>query len=161
MFPYDNFNYFDIYFLPALNCQVVSPCDLAQGGYGTGSLLVDVVAGWRYMYAATTPLAVVMGIGMWWLPGSPRWILLRAIQGRGNMQELKESAICCLIRLRGQAIGEAAPAQVDEILAELSSVGEEKEVTLGEMFQGKCLKALVIGAGLVLFQQVFKICHET
>ncbi|KAF3432668.1 hypothetical protein FNV43_RR23770 [Rhamnella rubrinervis] len=124
------------------------------GGYGTGSLLVDSVGGWRYIYAASTPLAVIMGIGMWWLPESPRWILLCAIQGRGNMRELKESAIRCLRRLRGRAIGDTAPAQVDEILSELSSVGEEKEATLGEMFRGKCLKALVIGAGLVLFQQI-------
>lgn len=131
-----------------------------QGGYGTGSLLVDVVSGWRYIYVASTPLAVIMGIGMWWLPESPRWVLLRAIQGKGNMQEFKENAISCLCWLRGRAIGDTAPAQVDEILAELSSVGEEKEATLGEMFRGKCLKALVIGAGLVLFQQVFKICHD-
>ncbi|XP_034205622.1 D-xylose-proton symporter-like 2 isoform X2 [Prunus dulcis] len=124
------------------------------GGYGIGSLLVDTVAGWRYMYAAAIPLAVIMGIGMWWLPASPRWILLRAIQGRGNMHELKETAISCLCRLRGTAIGDSAPAQVDEMLAELSYMGEEKEASLGEMFHGKCAKALVIGAGLVLFQQI-------
>lgn len=126
-----------------------------QGGYGIGSLLVDIVAGWRYMYVASTPLALIMGIGMWWLPASPRWILLCAIQGKGNMEEFKESAVRCLCRLRGTAIGDTALAQVDEILAELSSVGEEKDVTIGEMFRGKCLKALVIGGGLVLFQQVF------
>ncbi|XP_022744010.1 D-xylose-proton symporter-like 2 isoform X2 [Durio zibethinus] len=123
-------------------------------GYGIGSLLVETVAGWRYMYGASTPLAVIMGIGMWWLPASPRWLLLRAIQGKGNMQELKETAIRCLCRLRGQSIGESASEQVDEILTELSYVGEEKEVTLGEMFRGKCLKAMIIGVGLVLFQQI-------
>lgn len=73
------------------------------------------------------------------------------------MHELKETAISCLCRLRGTAIGDSAPAQVDEMLAELSYVGEEKEASLGEMFHGKCLKALVIGAGLVLFQQVVSI----
>ncbi|KAM1818118.1 hypothetical protein ACFX11_002321 [Malus domestica] len=123
-------------------------------GYGIGSLLVDIVAGWRYMYGVSAPLAIIMGIGMWWLPASPRWILLCAIQGRGNMHELKETAISCLCRLRGRAIGDSAPEQVDEILAELAYVGEEKEATLGEMFHGKCLKALVIGGGLVLFQQI-------
>ncbi|KAJ9179765.1 hypothetical protein P3X46_008095 [Hevea brasiliensis] len=123
-------------------------------GYGIGSLLVDTVAGWRYMYGASTPLAVIMGIGMWWLPPSPRWILLSAIQGKGNLQELKETAVCCLCRLRGEAIGDSAPAQVEEILSELTFVGEEKEASLGEMFRGKCLKALTIGAGLVLFQQI-------
>ncbi|PPS01338.1 hypothetical protein GOBAR_AA19312 [Gossypium barbadense] len=123
-------------------------------GYGIGSLLVETVSGWRYMYGASTPLAVIMGIGMCWLPASPRWLLLRAIQGKGNMQELRETAVCCLCRLRGQSIGDSASQQVDEILTELSYVGEEKEVTLGEIFHGKCLKAMIIGAGLVLFQQI-------
>ncbi|KAF3971358.1 hypothetical protein CMV_005033 [Castanea mollissima] len=124
------------------------------GGYGIGSLLVDTVAGWRYMYGASTPLAVIMGIGMWWLPASPRWLLLRAIQGKGNMQELRETAVGCLYRLRGPAFGDSAPEQVDEILTELAYVGDEKEATFSEMFKGKCLKALTIGAGLVLFQQI-------
>ncbi|KAJ7982685.1 D-xylose-proton symporter-like 2 [Quillaja saponaria] len=124
------------------------------GGYGIGSLLVETVAGWRYMFGASTPLAVVTGIGMWWLPASPRWLLLRAIQGKGNMQELKETAILCLKRLRGPSFENTACDQVDEILSELAYVGEEKEVTLGEMFHGKCLKALTIGGGLVLFQQI-------
>ncbi|KAE8670991.1 D-xylose-proton symporter-like 2 [Hibiscus syriacus] len=123
-------------------------------GYGIGSLLVETVSGWRYMYGVSTPLSVIMGIGMWWLPASPRWLLLRAIQGNGNMQELRETAICCLCQLRGQSIGDSASQQVDEILTELSYVGEEKEVTLGEIFHGKCLKAMFIGAGLVLFQQI-------
>ena len=125
-----------------------------QAGYGIGSLLVDTVAGWRYMYGVSSPLSIIMGIGMWWLPASPRWLLLCAIQGKGDIQNLKETAIRCLCQLRGRAIGDSAPRQVDEILAELAYVGEEKEVTFGEMFRGKCLKALIIGAGLVLFQQV-------
>lgn len=131
-----------------------------QAGYGIGSLLVETVAGWRYMYGASTPLAVIMAIGMWWLPASPRWLLLCAIQGKGDMQELRETAICCLCRLRGQSIGDSASEQVDEILTELSYVGEEKEATLGEVFHGKCLKALIIGAGLVLFQQVLSLTKE-
>ncbi|XP_059667391.1 D-xylose-proton symporter-like 2 [Cornus florida] len=123
-------------------------------GYTVGSLLVDTVAGWRYMYGASSPIAVIMGIGMWWLPESPRWLLLCAIQGKGNMQDLRETAIVCLCRLRGEAIGDSAPEQVDEMLTEISYIGEEEEATLGEMFRGKCLKALIIGAGLVLFQQI-------
>lgn len=123
-------------------------------GYSIGSLLVEVVAGWRYIYAANTPIALVMGVGMWWLPSSPRWLLLCAIQGKGNMQELKESAISCLYRLRGAVIGDKASEEVDEILDELSFLGESETATIGEIFQGKCLKALIIGAGLVLFQQI-------
>lgn len=106
------------------------------------------------MYAASTPFAVIMGVGMCWLPYSPRWLLLRAIQGKGNSQHLREAAILCLHRLRGPAIRDSAPLLVDEIMDELYSVGEEKEVTMREVFQGKCFKAVVIGAGLLLFQQV-------
>lgn len=106
------------------------------------------------MYGVSAPLAVIMGIGMWWLPSSPRWILLCAIQGKGELQGLREKAICCLCQLRGAAIGDSAPRQVDDILSELSQLSEEKEATIGEMLQGKCLKALTIGAGLILFQQV-------
>ncbi|KAL6132351.1 hypothetical protein ACLB2K_070722 [Fragaria x ananassa] len=123
-------------------------------GYAVGSALVDIFGGWRYMYGASIPMAVIMGIGMWCLPESPRWILLCAIQGKGNMHDLKESAIHCLCRLRGNAIGDSAPALVEEMLDELYSAGEDKKATLGEMFHGKCKKALVIGAGLVLFQQI-------
>ncbi|CAI9767780.1 unnamed protein product [Fraxinus pennsylvanica] len=122
--------------------------------YIVGSLLVETVAGWRYMYGVSIPLSLIMGIGMWWLPESPRWILLRAIQGKGNEQGLRENAITCLCRLRGQSISDSAPKQVDEILSELSHLREEQEATIAEMFQGKCLKALIIGAGIVLFQQI-------
>lgn len=130
-----------------------------QLGYSIGSVLVDAFAGWRYMYGISAPIAVIMGIGMWWLPASPRWILLRAVQGKGNMQELRDSAVKCLCRLRGEAMSKSAPQQVDEILAELSYLSEENEATFGELFQGKCLKALTIGAGLVLFQQVSLLEH--
>ncbi|KAL8216568.1 hypothetical protein R6Q57_023405 [Mikania cordata] len=124
-------------------------------GYVVGSLLVDIISGWRYMYATVIPFAVVMGTGMWWLPASPRWILLRAIQGKGDMQELKGYAIYCLRRLRGETTdNNSATQEVEDILSELSYISEEGEATLGEMFQGKCLKALIIGAGLVLFQQI-------
>lgn len=120
----------------------------------TGSLYVDVVAGWRYMYASSAPVSLIMGIGMWWLPPSPRWLLLCTIQGKGNLPEAKETAIRCLCRLRGQAVESSVSDQIDVMLDELVSSVEEKEASFFEVFQGKCLKALIIGAGLVFFQQV-------
>lgn len=125
-----------------------------KGGYGIGSLWVTVISGWRYMYATIIPVPVIMGIGMCWLPASPRWLLLRSLQGKGNVESLQQAAIRSLRRLRGSVVVDSAVEQVDEILAELSSVGEGKEATLGEIFQGKCLKALTIAGGLVLLQQV-------
>ncbi|KAG2398128.1 hypothetical protein LR48_Vigan08g198500 [Vigna angularis] len=123
-------------------------------GYGIGSLFVVTLAGWRYMYGVSSPIAIIMGLGMWWLPASPRWLLLRAVQGKGDVQNSKDIAIRSLCQLRGEASGDSAHREVDEILAELSYIGKEKEATFGELFQGKCLKALWIGAGLVLFQQI-------
>lgn len=142
-----------LYSISVTSLQVVSIHNFVQAGFGVGSILIDDIAGWRYMYSASTPLALIMGFGMWWLPHSPRWLLLRAIQGKGNVHDLKEAAILCLRRLRGPSIGELASKQVDEVMAELYHAGEEK-VTMREIFQGKCLKALIIGAGLVFFQQV-------
>ncbi|CAG7881979.1 unnamed protein product, partial [Brassica rapa] len=124
------------------------------GGYGIGSLWVTVVSGWRYMYATVIPIPVIMAIGMFWLPASPRWLLLRSLQGKGDAESLQDEAIKSLRRLRGSVVVDSAAEQVDEILAELSSVGEDKETTIGELFQGKCLKALTIAGGLVLFQQI-------
>jgi sugar porter (SP) family MFS transporter len=123
-------------------------------GYGLGSLLVDTVAGWRYMFGISSPVAVIMGFGMWWLPASPRWLLLRAIQGKGDLQNLKDTAISSLCQLQGPTFHDSASQQVDEIMAEFSYIGVENEVTFVEMFRGKCRKALVISAGLVLFQQI-------
>ncbi|KAG9454404.1 hypothetical protein H6P81_007308 [Aristolochia fimbriata] len=123
-------------------------------GYAASSAYVGLVSGWRYMYGSSAPIALIMGIGMWCLPASPRWLLLCAIQGRDRLEETKETAKCCLCMLRGITDEAVALEQIDEILAELSYAGQEKEASIWEVFQGKCLKALIIGAGLVFFQQV-------
>lgn len=56
------------------------------------------------------------------------------MQGKGDMVDLKERATFCLCRLRGPAISDSAPEQVNEILAELAYVGEEKQASFAEMF---------------------------
>jgi sugar porter (SP) family MFS transporter len=123
-------------------------------GYIAGNFYVEVVSGWRYMYATSTPLCLIMGVGMCWLPSSPRWLLLCAIQGKGNLLEAKENATQCLCQLRGQASPDLVSDQINLMLEELSYVDEEKQVGFSEIFQGKCLKAMIIGCGLVFFQQV-------
>ncbi|OEL31957.1 D-xylose-proton symporter-like 2 [Dichanthelium oligosanthes] len=100
-------------------------------GYIAGNLYVEVVSGWRYM-----------------------WLMLCAIQGKGNLPETKENATRCLCRLRGQASPDLVSEQVNLILEELSYIDQEKQAGFGEIFQGKCLKAMIIGCGLVFFQQV-------
>eukprot|EP01018_Ginkgo_biloba_P034383 Gb_38531 [translate_table: standard] len=126
-------------------------------GYLMSSLEINVVGGWRYMYGVSAAIGVVMAIGMWWLPPSPRWLLLQAVQGKGNLQELKERAISSLSRLRGRPAGDrVSDGQIEETLRSLQDALEdqEQEANFWEIFQGSSLKALTIGGGLVLFQQI-------
>ena len=90
---------------------------------------------------------------MVWLSTSPNWLLLY-YTGKDNMQDLREITLCCLCQLRGQSTGESALEQEDEILTEFFYASEEKEAIREEMFHGNCLTALIIGAGLALFQQI-------
>lgn len=126
-------------------------------GYFVGSFQIDAVGGWRYMYGVSAPVALIMGLGMWSLPPSPRWLLLRAVQGKGPVQELKERAISAFSRLRGRSAGDkVSERQIEETLDSLKSAyaDDESEGSFLEIFQGPSLKAFIIGGGLVLFQQI-------
>lgn len=133
-------------------------CTLVQLGYFVGSFEINAVGGWRYMYGISASVALLMGIGMWVLPPSPRWLLLRAAQGKGAVQEYKEKAIVALSKLRGRPPGDkVSQRQIEETYVSLKSsyADQEAEGSLLEVFQGTSLKAFIIGGGLVLFQQVF------
>ncbi|KAM0941364.1 putative major facilitator, sugar transporter, major facilitator superfamily [Dioscorea sansibarensis] len=126
-------------------------------GYLVGSLEINAVGGWRYMYGSSAAIAILMGIGMWSLPPSPRWLLLRAVQGKSSLQESKEKAIYALGKLRGRPPGDkASEKQIDDTLNSLKTAyaEEEPEGSLWEVFEGASLKAFIIGGGLVLFQQI-------
>ncbi|KAB2089342.1 hypothetical protein ES319_A03G055100v1 [Gossypium barbadense] len=126
-------------------------------GYFVGSFQINAVGGWRYMYGCSAPVALLMGLGMWSLPPSPRWLILRAVQGKGSLQELKEKAILALSKLRGRAPGDAASEkQIEDTLISVKSayMEQESEGNILEVFQGPSLKAFIIGGGLVLFQQI-------
>ncbi|KAJ6755333.1 D-XYLOSE-PROTON SYMPORTER-LIKE 3 CHLOROPLASTIC [Salix purpurea] len=126
-------------------------------GFLVGSIQINAVGGWRYMYGFGVPIALLMGLGMWSLPPSPRWLLLRAAQGKGSFQEYKEKAISALSKLRGRPPGDkVSEKQIEESLVSLKSAykEDEPEGSFLEVFQGPSLKAFVIGGGLVLFQQI-------
>ncbi|XP_002992213.2 D-xylose-proton symporter-like 2 [Selaginella moellendorffii] len=129
-------------------------------GYLAGSVEISTVGGWRWMYAFAAPIAIIMGIGMWWLPPSPRWLLLRAVQGKGDMSELTRQACEAFKRLGGGSSNitqEAVDLQVDETVKSLESLSRESESaqqSVWELFRGGNLKTLTIGTGLVFFQQV-------
>ncbi|KAF3787150.1 D-xylose-proton symporter-like 3 [Nymphaea thermarum] len=126
-------------------------------GYLVGSIAISSTGGWRLMYGFSVPIAIVMGLGMWSLPPSPRWLLLRAVQGKGSMEENKEKAIYALSKLRGRPVGDkTSEEQIESTLSSLKSVYVEQEAegSIWEVFQGPSLKAFIIGGGLVFFQQI-------
>ncbi|KAJ9698489.1 hypothetical protein PVL29_007526 [Vitis rotundifolia] len=126
-------------------------------GYFVGSFEINDVGGWRYMYGLSAPIASLMGLGMWTLPPSPRWLLLRAVQGKGSLQEYKEKAIHALSKLRGRPAGDkVSDMQIEHTLASLKSAytDQESEGSFLEVFQGPSLKAFIIAGGLVLSQQI-------
>ncbi|KAB1200967.1 D-xylose-proton symporter-like 3, chloroplastic [Morella rubra] len=125
-------------------------------GYFVGSFQIDVVGGWRYMFGVSAPVALIMGLGMWSLPPSPRWLLLRAVQGKGLLEDYKDKAILALSKLRGRPPGDKlSKRQIEDNVVSLKSVyaEEDSEGSFLEVFQGPSLKAFIIGGGLVLFQQ--------
>lgn len=126
-------------------------------GYLVGSIQINAVGGWRFMYGFSVPIAVLMGIGMWNLPPSPRWLLLSAIQGRGSLEEYKEKAVYSLAKLRGRPAGDkASEVEIEDTLVSLKAAYSEQEPegSVLEVFEGASLKAFIIGGGLVLFQQI-------
>lgn len=128
-----------------------------QLGYFVGSYQINAVGGWRYMYGLSAPIALLMGLGILSLPPSPRWLLLRAVQGKGPLQEFKEKATYALSKLRGRPAGDkVSEKQIEDTLISLKTTytDQESEGSFLDMFQGPSLKAFIIGGGLVLFQQV-------
>ncbi|CAL4945181.1 unnamed protein product [Urochloa decumbens] len=126
-------------------------------GYLVGSLEIDNVGGWRYMFGFGAPIAVIMAIGMWTLPPSPRWLLLRAVQGKGPMEDNKKKAIQSLRTLRGRSASEKVLADdIEDTIVSIKAAyaGQEGEGNIWEVFEGASLKAFTIGGGLVLFQQI-------
>ena len=110
------------------------------------------------MYAVAGPVALILALGMWWMPPSPRWILLCACKGRSIMDESQEIAAAAIRRLRGPGIDEEVITyQMQETMQSLQLAHDE--ASLSELFTGTSLKALIIGCGLVLFQQVKVLAH--
>jgi MFS family permease len=127
-------------------------------GYAAGALFGGGGAGgdWQSVFACALPFEAAMALGAFAVPESPRWLALR---GRG------EEAAGALALLQGLDPAEATE-QVKQMtdMANLSQgegKKEEEEDTLDKLKELVSSKynqrALFIGIGLVLFQQVSRL----
>jgi sugar porter (SP) family MFS transporter len=129
-------------------------------GYGAGALF-GADSSWRAVYECALPFEAMMLFGALVVPESPRWLALR-----GRPEEATEA----LVRAQGLSETEAA-AQIETIAqfastdtAAAPSMDERSEGStndentikrIKEIFDSKYnRRALVIGIGLVLFQQL-------
>jgi SP family galactose:H+ symporter-like MFS transporter len=100
------------------------------------------IEGWRYMFGVALVPALILGIGMFLLPESPRWLFehgqldkARAVLGRSR-----------------------SPEEVDLELREMDEIKrleqEQARVSYRELLAPFVRPALVIGIGLAIFQQI-------
>jgi sugar porter (SP) family MFS transporter len=98
------------------------------------------VEGWRWMLGLAIAPALVFGLGMFFLPETPRWLV------RGGHHEVAHST---LVRIRGLA---DVNLEIEEIKASLAQQGESGHWT--DLLRPQVRPALVVGLGLAIFQQI-------
>src|ERR671917_1737307 len=102
------------------------------------------IEGWRYMFGVALIPALILGIGMFMLPESPRWLFehgridkARAVLGRSR-----------------------SPEEIDQELREMGEIKRQEQeqsqarVSYKELLAPCVRPALVIGIGLAIFQQI-------
>ena len=93
---------------------------------------------WRWMFASAVFPAVVLLIGVIFLPESPRWLARQGFRDRA------------LENFRRLGRGDEAQRE----LAEVESALEEEEEGFGSLFQPGFRVAVLVGIGLAIFQQI-------
>ena len=108
------------------------------GSYGVDRAFADVNNGWRYMFLCGVIPALLLGIGMLFVPESPRWLV-----GRG----LVDKARAVLMRAVGPSKADADLATLQAAIAGAPNGG------VRELLVRWLRPALIIGVGLMFFQQ--------
>jgi MFS transporter, SP family, galactose:H+ symporter len=98
------------------------------------------VEGWRWMLGLAVVPALVFGIGMFFLPETPRWLI------RGGHHEVAQRV---LVRIRELS---DVNVEIEEIKASLAQQAESGHWT--DLLRRQVRPALVVGLGLAIFQQI-------
>jgi SP family galactose:H+ symporter-like MFS transporter len=96
--------------------------------------------GWRWMLGLAAVPGLLLGLGMLYLPESPRWL---ARHGHN------EKALKILSRIRGNS---DVSVELKEIQDSLSASGQQGHWT--DLFRPAVRPALTVGIGLAVFQQI-------
>jgi len=126
-------------------------------GFASGAALSRVPCdGWRCMVALAAALALVMEVGVLWVPRSPRWLLLqgarRASSLQGDHGAFEAEARAALGFFRAGAPAEEVERELQDILSD--AVASNQQARPGCLEAFRYPRPLKIGWGLVLLQQV-------
>ncbi|MBE9009936.1 sugar porter family MFS transporter [Pseudanabaenaceae cyanobacterium LEGE 13415] len=98
-----------------------------------------VADGWRWMLGLSIVPAIALGVGMWFMPRSPRWLVSKN-QGR--------EAFNVLSRIR------PSQANVEAEIEEIHQGIQQEQGDWRELGSPRIRKALIVGVGLAILQQV-------
>src|SRR5829696_5097340 len=102
------------------------------------------IEGWRWMFAVAIIPAAVLGVGMFFLPETPRWLYENGFTERARAV------------LRRTLAGDEA--EVEREIQEIEKIRrveeEQEQVGYAELLKPFIRPALIIGIGLAIFQQI-------
>lgn len=109
--------------------------------YGANYALGEVSGDWRWMFALSSVPAMAFGIGMFAMPETPRWLVLRG---------MRERARGVLVRMRRRA---DVDDELTEIVDSASQTTDKSKLDRSSLRQRGVVLALIAGIGLQLFGQ--------
>lgn len=106
------------------------------------NLALEPFGAWRWMFGVAAIPAVLLFVGAWWQPESPRWLV----------QKGREAEARAVLGRSRDAV------EVDAEIAEIRQVSEVRQVGFAELLRDRQLrKLLVLGLGLAVLQQIIGI----
>lgn len=96
------------------------------------------IRGWRWMFGLAAVPSALLGIGMVFMPESPRWLVShgRVVKGRSVLQRIR------------------ATAAVDIEVQDIRQSSVQQSGNWAELSSPSLRPAMIVGVGLALFQQV-------
>ena len=115
-------------------------------GYLASFLFVSKVEGWRSIYLLAAPVTAFLFAGMYWLPPSPRWLLLQS--------QPRAEVVSSLRKLRGPEVEEESLQSEVDVMESIAADAKGTSKGFGALLRKENLKPLLIGMSLMIFQQI-------